>query len=143
MVKITTDPTQRIEQKNVEILTTVSDVTPVTIAAGARLAGSLAYGPSAGDIGRTELLNVAWRIRVDVDDENHTWSGGPSLTAAQRNITASLFWNDEDISSIPIGNERPPGERIIGSILVNNDSNPHDYFVRWKIYSLRVAGETT
>lgn len=140
-----TDTTERVEQKNFTVIATTSDTFSSVIAAGARLSGAGAYGSVVGDPGvqRLELLDLCWRIRVDTDDEAHTWALGSGLNASQRNLYPMLFWNDEDHSGDDYGNDRPPGTRIFGLTLVNNSADSHTYYIRWKIYSMRVTKDVS
>lgn len=139
MTNKSSEPQKQVDQKAAVVRNSVSVPINPTIAAGARVFGVGAY--QIDPPGRMELLDLAMRIRVDTDDSNHDWPAGASLTLGQTMLRPSIFWADYNDEGPPDGNDNPAGFRTFGIHIENTDSNSHNYFIRFKVYSLNIAGE--
>lgn len=138
-----TDSTSRKEQTNSYVHTVTTNTVSSTVAAGSRVVGQLiGFGPTFPELtpGPLELINIAMRIRVDVDDEDHTWGGGSgTLTSGQRNLWPMLFNDDGRTDAVVdnYGGDDPPGYRIGSIAIANRDSSSHTYYLRGKVYYMR------
>jgi len=78
---------------------------------------------------RLGLWEFYFSIKIDVNDDDHLFSEGASLTAGQRDLEI-YQWKDFSRSS-DIQNIRVQKIR-----LKNNDSSPHTYYMDYKAYTL-------
>lgn len=128
------DVTERVAQPNVYVDTVVSPVLTVVIPAGLTVRGDTIFN---SEFERLEILNVAMKVRVDTDDENHVFDSGPSLTADQALGYPYVYDNDGYL------NDTPLGRRVFGYYFRNLGSNSHTYYIRFKFYKMRQDATAT
>lgn len=126
------DPERVFDQHNAPILTDDSSVTETTLPAGARLNVNYVVTPTYPVEKQRSLHDFSWRIRVDVDDEDHEFPDGASLTAAQRTLYAiPPFFNDF------LNTDEPFGVRFATALIKNEDVSTHTYYLRGKLFYIK------
>lgn len=100
-----------------------------TLAAGAFATVNILTVPPAGVISqRLTLWDFLYSVRIDVNNNDHRFSNGASLTAAQRNLR--MFGWVDFIESSDRQNIRTVKIRF-----ENFDSSSHDYYLLFKGYT--------
>ncbi len=73
------------------------------------------------------LWTLLFSVRVDVDDIDHNWPNGASLTSAQRKLRVNYFSNMDDIEHL--SDDKAQSNLTI--VLQNRDSSSHTYYVSY------------
>lgn len=115
-----------------------SDNASVQILEGSFNLGSILANQFGGAIisvtpefGGLLLLNWTMDIRVDTDDANHQWPNGASLSAGQGNCLPSVYG-----AALTPYTDDNTGMRGYYISVENFDTNPHNYFLKYKFYGL-------
>ena len=75
-------------------------------------------------INRVTLMDQFYSIKVDVDDNDHIFPYGASLTAAQKKLVTTNYFD-----YLQTGLSETTGQRYVVIQINNFDTSSHDYYV--------------
>lgn len=126
------DPERKIDSLNIFTDTVTSGGFNTILADGATVQLTEYF---TSEFIRDELLNVAMRLRVDVDDVDHEYPFAASMTGTLRAVEIhGPTWNDD------AENDNPKGVRTVITVLKNFSGASRTYYTRNKVYKMRQGG---